>query len=76
MKRKRDEPARCTVKVDGRKLAACLQWQGSLGRAVGSAVLCLVENETLCLHCTLGPGSIGFFTYYIPVHYLARDHLG
>ena len=76
VKRKRDEPARCTVKVDGRKLAACLQWQGSLGRAVGSAVLCLVENETLCLHCTLGPGSIGFFTYYIPVHYLARDHLG
>mmetsp|Transcript_12770 Transcript_12770/g.26403 ORF Transcript_12770/g.26403 Transcript_12770/m.26403 type:complete len:423 (+) Transcript_12770:243-1511(+) len=70
-------PSRCTLKVDSRKLSACLQWQGTmlLGRAVGSAVLCMVENEMLCLHCMLNPGTIGFFTYYVPVHYLSEDQM-
>ena len=67
----------CTLKVDSRKLGACLQWQGTmlLGRSVGSAVLCMVKNEMLCLHCMLNPGTVGFFTYYVPVHYLSPDQM-
>ena len=67
----------CTLKVDSRKLSACLQWQGTmlLGRSVGSAVLCMVKNEMLCLHCMLNPGTVGFFTYYVPVHYLSPDQM-
>lgn len=70
-------PSRCILKVDSRKLSACLQWQSTmlLGRAVGSAVLCMVENEMLCLHCMLNPGAVGFFTYYVPVHYLSPDQM-
>ena len=70
-------PSRCILKVDSRKLSACLQWQGTmlLGRAVGSAVLCMVENEMLCLHCMLNPGTVGFFTHYVPVHYLSEDQM-
>ena len=71
------KPRTCTLKVDSRKLSACLQWQGTLllGRSVGSAVLCMVKNEMLCLHCMLNPGAVGFFTYYVPVHYLSPDQM-
>lgn len=67
------EPAKCTLKVDSRKFLACLNWQNNLliGRAVSSAVLCMVENEMLVLHVTLFPESVGFFTFYVPVHFLS-----
>lgn len=66
-------PAKCILKVDTRKFLACLQWQSSLliGRAISSAVLCMVENEMLVLHVTLFPESVGFFTFYVPVHFLS-----
>lgn len=69
--------AQCTLKVDSKKLHACLQWQQTLiiGRSVSSAVLCMVENEMLVLHITLHPGSFGFFTYYVPVHFLSSDNI-
>uniref|UniRef100_A0A7S2A7M3 Checkpoint protein n=1 Tax=Trieres chinensis TaxID=1514140 RepID=A0A7S2A7M3_TRICV len=72
-----DFPARCTLKVDSKKLNACLHWQGTmvLGRSVEKAVLCMVENEMLVLHCMLNPGEIGFFTYYVPVHFLSPDQI-
>jgi HUS1 checkpoint protein len=62
----------CSVKVDCKKLTACLQWQQQTGLA-SSALLCLVENEALVLHVLLNPADVGFFTYYIPVHFQARD---
>ena len=76
-RRKAKKTKTCTLKVDSRKLSACLQWQGTmlLGRSVGSAVLCMVKNEMLCLHCMLNPGTVGFFTYYVPVHYLSPDQM-
>ena len=76
-RRKAKKAKTCTLKVDSRKLSACLQWQGTLllGRSVGSAVLCMVKNEMLCLHCMLNPGTVGFFTYYVPVHYLSPDQM-
>lgn len=76
-RRKTKKTKTCTLKVDSRKLSACLQWQGTmlLGRSVGSAVLCMVKNEMLCLHCMLNPGTVGFFTYYVPVHYLSPDQM-
>jgi HUS1 checkpoint protein len=64
--------AECSVKVDCKKLTACLQWQQQSG-LVSSALLCLVENEALVLHCMLNPSEVGFFTYYIPVHFLSHD---
>ncbi len=68
-------PVKCILKVDTRKFLACLQWQSSLfiGRAVSSAVLCMVENEMLVLHVTLFPESVGFFTFYVPVHFLTES---
>eukprot|EP00557_Chaetoceros_sp_GSL56_P008485 CAMPEP_0176489402 /NCGR_PEP_ID=MMETSP0200_2-20121128/7264_1 /TAXON_ID=947934 /ORGANISM="Chaetoceros sp., Strain GSL56" /LENGTH=413 /DNA_ID=CAMNT_0017886531 /DNA_START=109 /DNA_END=1350 /DNA_ORIENTATION=- len=66
-------PARCTVKVDSKKLHASLHWQATLGiRDVSSAVLCMWENEMLVLDVTLNP-EIGRFMYYIPVHYVSSD---
>jgi hypothetical protein len=88
--------AECCVKVDTKKLAACLQWQanssgGSSGGSgggggggnyhsnsnsnalVSSTLLCLVQNEMLIVHAILQPASVGFFTYYVPVHYLSED---
>jgi HUS1 checkpoint protein len=62
----------CRVKVDCKKLSACLQWQQQMG-LVSSALLCLVENEALVLHALLNPADVGFFTYYIPVHFLSHD---
>ncbi|KAL7577043.1 hypothetical protein ACA910_006785 [Epithemia clementina (nom. ined.)] len=75
----------CTVKVDTKKLALCLQWQGGQphqGASVSSsssfslastALLCWVENEALVLHVLLNPSHVGFFTYYIPVHFLSAS---
>lgn len=83
----------CCVKVDTKKLSACLQWQAnSSGNSSGgggggghsnyhsvsnalvsSTLLCLVQNEMLIVHAILQPASVGFFTYYVPVHYLSED---
>lgn len=66
----------CVLKIDSKKLNTCLQWQNnmSIGRGMAqTAVLCMVENEMLVLHILLNPGNIGFFTYYVPVHYLSND---
>jgi len=32
----------------------------------------MVENEMLVLHVTLFPESVGFFTFYVPVHFLSE----
>jgi HUS1 checkpoint protein len=85
----------CCVRVDTKKLSACLQWSanssgGSGGGGnggghsnyhssssnnalVSSTLLCLVQNEMLIVHAILQPASVGFFTYYVPVHYLSED---
>jgi len=71
-----DHPAAtsCTVKVDTKKLWASLQWQQQpLLGWISSALLCLVENEMLVVHAVLHPPSVGFFTYYVPVHFLPKD---
>ena len=62
----------CTVKVDAKKMCAALQWQQQTHIA-SSAMICLSENERLVLHVTLNPAVVGFFTYYVPVHYLPND---
>lgn len=67
------QPPRCTLKVDTKKLSICLQWQATMLRTVGSALLCMVDNEMLVLHVSLNPESVGFFTYYIPVLFLSND---
>lgn len=69
------EPARCTLKVDTKKLSSCLQWQTSMLRNVGSALLCMTENEMLVVHVVLNPASVGFFTYYVPVHFLSAENM-
>ena len=69
------EPAKCTVKVDSKKLHACLHWQSTLGISdISSAVLCMFENEMLVLDVTLNP-EIGRFMQYIPVHYLSNEEM-
>jgi len=66
----------CCIKIDTKKLVACLQWQqASLIPNVSTALLCLIENEMLVLHVTLNPEHLGFLTYYIPVHFLSRDEM-
>jgi len=64
----------CTVKVDSKKLHACLHWQGTLNMArdVSCATLCMWENEMLVLDISLNP-ALGRFMYYIPVHFLSSD---
>lgn len=70
-----NEPIKCTLKVDSKKLHACLHWQATLGiRDISSAVLCMFENEMLVLDVTLNP-EIGRFMYYIPVHYISTDDM-
>ena len=70
-----NEPAKCTLKVDSKKLHACLHWQATLGiRDISSAVLCMFENEMLVLDVTLNP-EIGRFMYYVPVHYISSDDM-
>lgn len=69
-----EDPASCTLKVDSKKLLASLQWQSSMTRSsVSSYILCMIENEMLVVHVLLNPEDVGFFTYYIPVHYLSSD---
>jgi len=71
-----DVPASCTLKVDSKKLLASLQWQSSMTRSsVSSYILCMIENEMLVVHVLLNPEDVGFFTYYIPVHYLSHDNM-
>ena len=70
-----DESATCTLKVDTKKLLTCLQWQATMSRTVSSSLLCLVENEMLVLHVALNPSSVGFFTYYVPVHYMTDSQV-
>lgn len=68
-----NEPVKCKVKVDTKKMHASLHWQGTLSpREVSSAVLCMWENEMLVLDVTLNP-EVGRFMYYVPVHYLSDD---
>ena len=59
--------------MDTKKLWASLQWQP---QAASQAVLCLVENEMLVVHVSLQPSTVGFFTYYVPVHFLQEDDGG
>jgi len=67
------EPVICNLKLDTKKLHACLHWQGTLyNRDLSSAVLCMWENEMLVMDVTLNP-EIGRFMYYIPVHFLSED---
>jgi HUS1 checkpoint protein len=74
-----DSNASCTVKVDVYKLSACLQWQHHSPQQqqwqlpVTSCLLGMVSNEMLVLHVLLKPDTVGFFTYYLPVHFLRDD---
>ena len=69
-----DANASCRVKVDSQKLFACLQWQqSSTSLVTSSCLLGMIENELLVLHVRLYPEHVGFFTYYIPVHYLPAE---
>jgi HUS1 checkpoint protein len=61
------------IKIDTKKLAASLLWQQHQSQMVSSALLCLVENEMVVIHANLNPENVGFFTYYVPVHYLSKD---
>lgn len=61
------------VKMDTKKLCASLHWQQQQAQMVSSALLCLVENEMVIVHVNLNPGNVGFFTYYVPVHFLSSD---
>ncbi|KAL3762640.1 hypothetical protein ACHAW5_007211 [Stephanodiscus triporus] len=68
------DPARCTLKVDSKKLLASLQWQSSMSKgSVSSYIVCMIENEMMVVHVVLNPEDVGFFTYYIPVHFLSPD---
>eukprot|EP00546_Thalassionema_frauenfeldii_P005636 CAMPEP_0178925818 /NCGR_PEP_ID=MMETSP0786-20121207/18145_1 /TAXON_ID=186022 /ORGANISM="Thalassionema frauenfeldii, Strain CCMP 1798" /LENGTH=201 /DNA_ID=CAMNT_0020600785 /DNA_START=564 /DNA_END=1169 /DNA_ORIENTATION=+ len=64
----------CTLKVDTKKFSQSLLWQQS-NLSTSSALLCMVENEMLVLHVLLDPASIGFFTYYVPVHFLSSSEM-
>lgn len=66
---------RCKLKVDSNKLLASFLWQGplSIGKSVSSSTICMIENEMLVLHIVLNPTTVGFFTYYIPVHFLHEE---
>lgn len=65
------------VKIDTKKLFTSLQWQQPPNqqgqKMVSSALMCLVENEMLVVHVNLNPANVGFFTYYVPVHFLSSD---
>jgi hypothetical protein len=76
-----DANASCTVKVDAHKLSACLQWQHHSPQQqewqlpVTSCLLGMVSNEMLVLHILLKPDTVGFFTYYLPVHFLRDEDM-
>ena len=66
------DPARCTLKIDSKKLLASLQWQSSMAKgSISSYIICMIENEMMVVHVVLQPEDVGFFTYYIPVHFLS-----
>ena len=65
----------CMLKVDGTKLAQCLQWQNQSHLATSSCLVAMVHNEMLVLHVLLHPEQFGFFTYYLPVYCLTEDDL-
>jgi HUS1 checkpoint protein len=68
------DPARCTLKMDSKKLLSSLQWQSSMAKSsVSSYIICMIENEMMVVHVVLNPEDVGFFTYYIPVHFLSPD---
>ncbi len=70
------EMARCTLKVDSKKLLASLQWQSAMSRgSVSSYIVCMIENEMMVVHVVLNPEDLGFITYYIPVHYISHDDM-
>jgi HUS1 checkpoint protein len=70
------EPAKCTLKVETKNLSVALQLAGDhVAGLVSSALLCMVENEMLVVHVLLNPASVGFFTYYVPVHFLSSTEL-
>lgn len=64
--------ASCVLKVDTHKLSTCLQWQQNQ-LPMTSCLLGMVYNEMLVLHVLLSPEQVGFFTYYLPVHFLQED---
>jgi HUS1 checkpoint protein len=65
----------CCVKVDTKKFCTALQWQqSSIIPNISKAILCLVENEMLLVHVMLNPSSVGFLTYYVPVHFLSEGY--
>ena len=67
---------KCCLKIDTKKLVACLQWQqSSLIPNVSRALMCFIENEMLVLYVTLNPENLGFLTYYLPVHFLSEDEM-
>jgi HUS1 checkpoint protein len=68
-----DLSTKTRIKIDTKKLAASLLWQQHQSHMVSSALLCLVENEMVVIHANLSPENVGFFTYYVPVHYLSQD---
>ena len=71
----------CIVKVDSHKLSTCLQWQQQTEKQqqwqlpVTSCLLGMVQNEMLVLHVLLYPEKVGFFTYYLPVHFLHDEDI-
>lgn len=62
----------CRLKVDAHKLSTCLQWQQHQ-LPMTSCLLGMVYNEMLVLHILLHPEQVGFFTYYLPVHFLQEE---
>ena len=71
-----EEVKQCTLKIDSKKLLASLQWQSTMSRgSVGSYIICMIRNEMMVVHVMLNPEELGFFTYYIPVHYLDADNI-
>jgi Hus1-like protein len=71
-------PPSCTIKVDAKKLFHSLGWQPSTllhggQRQTRQPLLCLVRNEMLVVHVHMHPASTGFFTYYVPVHFLSDE---
>lgn len=67
-----DSSSSCVLKVDAHKMSTCLQWQQHQ-LPVTSCLLGMVYNEMLVLHVLLAPEQVGFFTYYLPVHFLQED---
>ena len=67
--------ASALIKVDAHKLSTCLQWQQQWQLPVTSCLLGMVQNEMLVLHILLKPEQVGFFTYYLPVHFLHDEDM-